>query len=131
VRITAVDVFGDAADGRVAAGAPFTVRLRLEAAPGAPSPSLGVEVHALDGALIARAESPGDAAAPAPQGDASAEVRFTQNALLPGAYVLTVFARDPKGHRDFDVHEKAHRFAVWGERSGGGRGLVCLGPRWR
>jgi ABC-type polysaccharide/polyol phosphate transport system ATPase subunit len=130
VRIAAVEVFGEGGEGRVVSGAPFTVRLRLEAAAGAPSPTLGVEVHALDGALIARSESPGDDAAAATPGTSRAEVRFTGNPLLPGAYVLTVFARDPHGRRDLDVHEKAHRFAVYGERTGGDRGLVTLGAKW-
>jgi ABC-type polysaccharide/polyol phosphate transport system ATPase subunit len=130
VRIAAVDVFGDDADLRVQSGAPFTVRLHLDAVPGAPSPSLGVEIHALDGALIARAESPGEPTGAAAPGASTAEVRFAANPLLPGAYAMTVFARDPHGHGDLDVHEKAHRFAVFGDRTGGERGLVSLAARW-
>ena len=45
--------------------------------------------------------------------------------------LLTVFARDAQGHRDLDVQYKAHRFAVWGERSGGEQGAVSLDARWR
>jgi len=128
VRIVAVEAFGDGPDRAVVAGAPFTVRLVLESEKDAPSPTLGVEIHALDGALIARSSSPGDAARAAAT---SAQVRFEQNALLPGAYALTVFARDPQGRSDYDVHDKAHRFAVHGERTGGERGLVSLAARWR
>jgi len=131
VRIVSVDVSGRGADGeRITAGSPFAVRLAFEAARPGPSPSLGVEVHGLDGVLIARAESPGDPSAHIAAGPGTAEVVFRRNALLPGAYVLTVFARDPAGHLDYDVQVKAHRFAVWGERTGGERGAVSLDPAW-
>jgi ABC-type polysaccharide/polyol phosphate transport system ATPase subunit len=132
VRIVSVEVTGRGSDGgRIVAGSPFAVRLGFEAVRPGPSPSLGVEVHGLDGILIARAESPGDLSAHAAAGPGSAEVLFRRNALLPGAYVLTVFARDPAGHIDYDVQVKAHRFAVWGERTGGERGAVSLDPAWR
>jgi hypothetical protein len=104
--------------------------MRLTAAAGGSAPTLGVEVYALDGALIARSSSPGDPSAPLAAGAAVASVEFRRNALLPGAYALTVFARDPSGHRDFDVQHKAHRFAVFGERSGGEQGAVSLDARW-
>ena len=132
VRIAGVDVLGeDGATGRVVARPPVSGRLRLEAIPGAPSPSLGFELDALDGAMLSRGESPGDPAGGAPVGASTAEVSFRRNALLPGAYVLTVFARDPRGHRDLDVQYKAHRFAVWGERTGGEQGAVSLDAHGR
>jgi hypothetical protein len=55
---------------------------------------------------------------------------FRRNALLPGAYVLSVSARDPAGHADLDVQVKAHRFAVHGDRTGGERGVVSLDGAW-
>jgi homopolymeric O-antigen transport system ATP-binding protein len=131
VRIVSVAVRGDGPEGEIVSGRPFSILLQLEARPGAPSPSLGAEVHGLDGALIARTESPGEGELPPDPGRFAAEVRFESNVLLPGAYALTVFARDPHGHRDLDVHMKAHRFAVHGERTGGEQGAVSLGPVWR
>jgi lipopolysaccharide transport system ATP-binding protein len=131
VRIESVRVLGDDdPERRVVSGRPFTVSLVIRAALRAPSPTLGVEVHGLDGGLIARTESPGVPGGTIEPGPAVAEVAFRRNALLPGAYVLTVFARDPKGHRDYDVQIKAHRFAVHGERSGGEQGSVSLDARW-
>ena len=44
---------------------------------------------------------------------------------------MTVFARDPRGYRDLDVHHKAHRFAVHGDRAGGEQGVVSLDAVWR
>jgi ABC-type polysaccharide/polyol phosphate transport system ATPase subunit len=132
VTIVSVAVSGDAADGgRVVAGRPFSVRLSLETVRPGPSPTLGVEIHGLDGILVARAESPGDPSVHVAAGPGSADVAFRRNALLPGAYALTVFARDPAGHLDLDVQVKSHRFAVWGERSGGERGVVSLDPEWK
>ena len=130
VRIDAVEVTGDGEERRVVAGGPFKVTMRLTASAAGATPTLGVEVYALDGALIARAESPGAASAPLAAGGSVATVEFGRNALLPGAYALTVFARDTDGHRDFDIQHKAHRFAVFGERSGGEQGSVSLGARW-
>lgn len=131
VRIVSVTVEdAESADRPVRSGASFRVRLELESLAGAPDPALGVELYAYDGALVARAESPGDPSLVPTPGRRSASVVFLENALLPGAYVLTVFARDPSGHRDLDVHHKSHRFAVHGERSGGEQGLVTLGARW-
>ncbi len=131
VRIDAVEIVGEEGPARrVVSGRAFSVKLRLTAAVAGVSPTLGVEIHALDGALIARAESAGDPSRPLALGPASAEVLFRRNALLPGAYAVTVFARDPQGHRDFDVQHKAHRFAVYGERSGGEQGSVSLDARW-
>jgi ABC-type polysaccharide/polyol phosphate transport system ATPase subunit len=130
VSIRAVEVRGDAGPGSdVVAGRPFRVVLTIEASAAAPTPLLGVEVHTLDGLLLARSESPG-ADAPAGPGTRTAEVVFRRNALLPGAYALTVFARDPRGYRDFDAHFKAHRFAVQGERTGGEQGSVSLDAQW-
>lgn len=132
VRIESVRVAGEAGpDAPVVAGRPFTVTLSVRARGEAPSPTLGVEVHGLDGGLIARTESPGLAGTTIGPDATAAEVAFRRNALLPGAYVLTVFARDPKGHRDFDVQIKAHRFAVHGERTGGEQGSVSLDAHWR
>jgi ABC-type polysaccharide/polyol phosphate transport system ATPase subunit len=131
VRIDRVVVTGDGDDGRVTSGRPFSVRLEMTVAAPGPVPSVGVEVHALDGTLVARSESPGDAGRSLPAGPTTSEVSFRRNALLPGAYAVTVFARDPLGRRDHDVQFKAHRFAVWGERTGGEQGLVSLDGVWR
>jgi ABC-type polysaccharide/polyol phosphate transport system ATPase subunit len=131
VRIDAVEVTCEGGPaGRVLAGRPFTVTMRLTAVAAGWAPTLGVEVYALDGALIARSSSPGEPPAPLSAGASVASVEFRRNALLPGAYALTVFARDPQGHRDFDVQHKAHRFAVHGERSAGEQGSVSLDARW-
>jgi ABC-2 type transport system ATP-binding protein/lipopolysaccharide transport system ATP-binding protein len=131
VRIVGIEVTGRGPDApRVTAGAPFAVRLTLETVRQGPSPSLGVEIHGLDGVLVARSESPGDGSVTVPPGPGTAEVVFRRNALLPGAYVLSVSARDPAGHADLDVQVKAHRFAVHGDRTGGERGVVSLDGAW-
>ena len=132
VRIVSVEIVGDpAGGGRVEAGRPFSVRLSVEATAAGPAPTYGVEVYAPDGVLVARTESRGEPGALIQMGASEAQVTFRANALLPGAYVLTVFARDARGHGDIDVQHKAHRFAVWGERRGGEQGHVSLGADWR
>jgi ABC-type polysaccharide/polyol phosphate transport system ATPase subunit len=132
VRIVRVVVAGEnPEDARVVSGRPFTVTLTLQCASGAASPSLGVEVHASNGTLLTRSESPGAENVALPEGTHVAVATFRANALLPGAYVLTVFARDPHGHRDFDVQTRAHRFAVHGERKWGEQGALTLDAVWR
>ena len=131
VRIVSVEVRGDGEEGRVLAGRAFTVSLALEFAAGAPSPALGVEVHSLDGVLIGRTESLGDPGAATSPGRRVAQAVFAENPLLPGPYVLTVFARDPGGHRDLDTHHRAHRFSVHGSREGGAQGIVSFAASWR
>ena len=78
VRIATVEVApaGAPQDGRIVMGSPFCVSLGLEAAASLPAPSLGVEVYALDGALIARTESRPEAGDLLAAGASRAEVEI-------------------------------------------------------
>ncbi len=139
VTISDVTAFGDPAEGAslaeterpIVSGRPFTVRLRLECEPGTPAPTLGVEIHAPAGTMIASCQSHAQKLdLPPLPGPCDVDLRFDSNALLPGAYAMTVYARDPSGIRDLDVHSKAHRLAVHGDRPAGDLGMVDLRPRW-
>ncbi len=130
VRITGVSIRGDDV-AEVTLGRPFRIELSLHSKEGAPFPTLGILVQAPGGAVVASAIRRGvDAPGPVPTGDWTTAVEFTRNALLPGPYVLTVFARDREGFSDLDLHDKTYRLLVRGERPAGEQGLVSMGPVW-
>jgi len=131
VVVRAVEVVGESGSPEVVAGRPFSVRVHLTARPDAPAPTLELYLHAPEGTLLSSVRSRGDAPGVEPvPGDSVAEVRFGRNDLLPGAYVLSVFVRDPRGLGEYDLHERAYRVAVHGERPEGVRGAVDLSAAW-
>lgn len=138
VTITRVEFFGPKGAGDegeatdVAFGAPFSVRLHLEAAPQTPAPTLGIQFHAQDGTVLAETQSRGDDPVRTPLGGpCTVEIEFPDMTLLPGAYAVSVYARDREGLSEWDVQEKAHTVAVFGDRPDDQRGLANLRAHWQ
>ena len=131
VTISNVEFVGEGTDGQVEFGAPFRLRLDLEAAPGTPAPTLGVQFHGPGGSVLAETQSRGDAPGRTPlAGAGSVEIEFPQMTLLPGAYSVSVYARDREGLSEWDMQVKAHSLGVFGERPDDQRGLAHLRAVW-
>lgn len=132
VVIAAVRVIGPDGGAGVVHGAPFRVVLSLEAEAGTPPPTLGISIHSQDGAVLAESFSPGTAEGLLPlPGACDVEVAFERMTLLPGAYSISVYAHDREGLSEWDVHDKVHALAVFGDRPTGQRGMVDLPGAWR
>jgi homopolymeric O-antigen transport system ATP-binding protein len=129
VTITNVEVLGPGPDGSPVYDQPFSIRLCLAAAPGTAPPTLGVALHGVDGTVLVESQSIGGDHDPL-AGDGQVEIVFDRMTLLPGAYAMTVYARDREGLSEWDVHEKAYPLAVHGDRPPGERGLTTLPARW-
>ncbi len=96
-----------------------------------PRPVLGAAIHTVEGALCAELTSAGTDGVPGEFcGKGTMEVICSDLALLPGDYVITVFAKDQAAFSTLDRHEKLYPLEVVGDVPPGQGGMVSLRPKW-